>query len=137
MSTIFDEFHTKILIFKYTSNKVERYFSLLPLCVNYFSIHYLPRTRLNVVHSSYPFPGIFCFQLLRDSLCLFHLPYQPFKTFLSLFFYVNQITIQSAVHKQIQIYIPAIFLQYHKCLCPHTPTNLGSSSSGKVRQGIK
>ena len=81
------------------------------LLINNLSIYTLPGTHLNVVHSSYPFPGIFCFHLLRDSLCLLHLLYYPFKTSLCLFFYICQIAVQPATHKQIQIYIPAVFLQ--------------------------
>lgn len=83
----------------------------LLLLVNDFSIHHLPRTCLYVIHSAYPFQRIVCLKLLRNSLCLLHLLYYPFKTSLCLFFYICQIAVQPATHKQIQIYIPAVFLQ--------------------------
>ena len=81
------------------------------LLINKFSIHNLPRTCLYVIHSSNLFPGIVRLQLLRNSLCLLHLLYDPFKTSLCLFFYIYQITVQSVTHEQIKIYIPAVFLQ--------------------------
>lgn len=107
-------FRTYILFIMTSKAKIKSFPPCSPpncLLVNNLSIHNLPRTRLYVIHFSYPLPGIFCFQLLRDSLCLLHLLYNPFKSLLCLFFYVSQITVQPAVHKQIQIYIPAILLQ--------------------------
>lgn len=62
----------------YCKAKSKPFPDLLPaiplfLLVNDFSLHYLSCTCLYIVHSAYPYPGIFYFQLLRDSLFLSHL----------------------------------------------------------------
>ena len=117
-------FRTYILFIMTSKAKIKSFPPCSPpncLLVNNLSIHNLPRTRLYVIHSAYPFQRIVCLKLLRDSLCLFHLLYDPFKSFLSLFLYVCQITVQSATHEQINIYIPVVFLQIPQMsLSPYT-----------------
>lgn len=107
------------------------------LLINNLSIYTLPGTRLYVIHSSNPFPGIVSLQLLRNSLYLLHLLYYPFKASLCLLLDICQIAFQSAAHKQIQIYISAVFLQISQMpLSPYTNKSRFFLRQGKAGDKI-